>query len=497
MTIETRPEPPIVPLRLGTVPPNEMARVHDPYDPVDPDWSRWFDDAEKAHDGNEVIPYLDARKLFPDMASAIRSAKGPGHSIFFAAWSVHLELQLVPGDASSELRHLLRAAAQRGVEVFVLLNHFSTQVGAFRAFDNKADAASLGSIPSVASIHDDRLLVRSFLLVKEPVQAHHQKLLIVSGDDGLVAFAGGVDVEPNRLDFLHDLHVRIRGSGALDLHRVFLERWGDHRTSRTPPAPAPSSGHGPKLDNRVRVARTYPNAPAHGGLKGDPSATYAFAPRGERTVESAIVHAIRQARKFIYVEDQYLVNTALAAEIARVAPRLQFVLCLVCSDALIDNELQGQAGWRRQEFLRIARSTGGRILAYASQHNFVHSKVWIVDDRCAIVGSANVNRRGMTHDSEVACTIVDVNPQRRWFFAHELRMNLWARQTGAPPIVHKDAFAATNQWDSPVARTRVEKYVPAAPRRADQPPGSRGGPPQPPDDAGQRLWDGIIDPDGS
>jgi phosphatidylserine/phosphatidylglycerophosphate/cardiolipin synthase-like enzyme len=51
----------------------------------------------------------------------------------------------------------------------------------------------------------------------------------------------------------------------------------------------------------------------------------------------------------------------------------------------------------------------------------VHSKLLLVDDRVAIVGSANVNDRSLCgdRDSEIACRVVDhVRPSRcgRLFF---------------------------------------------------------------------------------
>jgi phosphatidylserine/phosphatidylglycerophosphate/cardiolipin synthase-like enzyme len=53
---------------------------------------------------------------------------------------------------------------------------------------------------------------------------------------------------------------------------------------------------------------------------------------------------------------------------------------------------------------------------------FVHSKVMIVDDEFTLIGSANLNQRSMTHDSEVAVGILDAGNN----FAKELRMRLWS-----------------------------------------------------------------------
>jgi phosphatidylserine/phosphatidylglycerophosphate/cardiolipin synthase-like enzyme len=247
--MQTRPEPPIVPLRLVKFAPNDPNGAVEPYDPIDEDWQRWFPDPSRVREGNEVIPYLDAAKLFADMASAIRTATGPGHGILFSAWSVELDLELVPGDPSSTLAELFASAGARGIEVFVLLNKFSAKVPQFAGFDNTLDAERLDALPGVHAIHDDLLL--RVPLVGDEVQTHHQKLLVVSGEEGLVGFVGGVDLEPNRLTIVQDLHLRLRGAAARDLYRTLVERWDDHDTGLSPPPPLVSTGLGTKGDLRA------------------------------------------------------------------------------------------------------------------------------------------------------------------------------------------------------------------------------------------------------
>lgn len=90
--------------------------------------------------------------------------------------------------------------------------------------------------------------------------------------------------------------------------------------------------------------------------------------------------------------------------------------------------------------LRNWKKQGDR---YITEQIYVHSKLMVVDDRYAILGSANVNDRSLlgTRDSEIAVLIIDddvINadvrgngkpiPVRR--FAHELRRGIWSKLFG-------------------------------------------------------------------
>jgi len=64
----------------------------------------------------------------------------------------------------------------------------------------------------------------------------------------------------------------------------------------------------------------------------------------------------------------------------------------------------------------------------AIPHSYVHAKTWIFDDRFAIIGSANCNQRGWTHDSESCVGTFDESKDTpgTYTFAHRLRIRLWA-----------------------------------------------------------------------
>ncbi|GAQ88090.1 Phospholipase D zeta [Klebsormidium nitens] len=81
---------------------------------------------------------------------------------------------------------------------------------------------------------------------------------------------------------------------------------------------------------------------------------------------------------------------------------------------------------------------GGHV---ATSQVYVHSKLMLVDDRVALIGSANLNDRSLlgSRDSEIAAVIqderyvpgaMDGRPWRAGRFAQSLRMALWAEHLG-------------------------------------------------------------------
>jgi len=160
---------------------------------------------------------------------------------------------------------------------------------------------------------------------------------------------------------------------------------------------------------------------------------------------------------------------------------------------------QQQPCYRRKKF--IDNLTGGARLptdkvivcqnALGSQRvPFVHSKTFIFDDKFAIIGSANMNRRGYTHDSEQNAGIFDTNQKKKFFFAHELRMNLWGKLLDMRPIDLVDPIASSIHWTKPIgniAAYDVNQKEPSHGFLEDDLT----------DDQKDMVWDLGIDPDGS
>jgi hypothetical protein len=151
----------------------------------------------------------------------------------------------------------------------------------------------------------------------------------------------------------------------------------------------------------VQVLRTYPAR-----RRASP-----FAPDGERSIARAYLKALARARALVYVEDQYLWGRLVAEALAtalRAAPELCMIIVVPRRpdrDGRISGRAARAAQWRAIEHLR--RAGGPRVAVYDLENEqgtpiYVHAKAVVIDDVWAMVGSANLNRRSWTHDSEVA-----------------------------------------------------------------------------------------------
>ena len=443
-----------------------------------PTWFTASEDHPVRH-GNSAKAFLDGDGYYADLAASIRAAAGVDSVVAFASWDLRTDFALVPGDDSSTLVRLLTDASARGVTIRALLNRHQANPftsGTITGYDNTDAAAFIDSLPTGVALHDDRYLVAG---------THHQKIAVVSTPSGLVAYSGGMDLNPDRLTTgatrcKHDVQVRLTGPVAVDHYEVLAARWADHPGSEPFPGLPPAHETDAAGPLAAQLVTTYGNGTARAGIA---PAGYDFAPTGDQSLGDLVLGAIEQARSFIYLEDQYLVNPAVSAALIAALPRLERLVILIADTPAISKELI-QAWRRRRAFvLPLIKAAPGKVSVCVGTRLFVHSKLWIFDDELAVIGSANANRRGYTHDSEQAVGIVDTE---RGAWVQDLRVALWAKHLGLPPELLRDPLTAAAHWFAIPAQADVDPYDPSA--GADRPAFPRGT---------DYFWHTLIDPDGS
>jgi phosphatidylserine/phosphatidylglycerophosphate/cardiolipin synthase-like enzyme len=476
---------------------------------------------------NNVEYFIDGEATFEAMVEAIETATGPDHFIVLLGWACHLDFVMsksgrrCPG-AKRTFLDVVKERVDMGVTVRVLLYYNwlgdTEFTGKSAEMTTKSQLDEIERIkprsPAKAKIRcilDDGVKeVKNLLndtLAGTARASHHQKVLLVCGSEGLVGFFGGVDVNGDRVNPstlrmfagpelhdvhgpLHDVHARVRGEAADDLMVLARNRWNFSVPSSLV-AEAEDDGKGgfdavryatgkdmddiSFLLDRARAQRVAPAGPHHvlkiAQTVGNPK----LAKLQDNGAWPMVRHAIQQAKKFIYMEDQYLWSVDAAEEIGKAVGNLSHVTILLPPDDQMPNaRLRYRALKRLKE---VAGAGAEKIRIYLIRepvHQYIHAKMWIFDDEYVLLGSPNCNNRGYFTDSEVNGGIADpewgsdVGPRAgKWWaleanLPHKLRMELWAEHLRMPTDALVDGLAAEVHWRFPPANARIKPYTIAA-----------------------------------
>jgi phosphatidylserine/phosphatidylglycerophosphate/cardiolipin synthase-like enzyme len=440
--------------------------------------------------GNLVRPLIHGAHYFAELKERVDALQA-GDLLMFVDWRGDPDEHLTD-DPQSEVSAVFCQATARGVDVRGLVWRSHLDQLQFSASENR----HLGE--EITRAGGECLLDMRV----RPGGSHHQKFAVLrhaERPERDIAFLGGIDLCHSRRDDethrgdpqpqpmakvygsrppWHDVQLAITGPAVGDVETVFRERWDDPqplsqspirriadriRSEDTRPSPLPPQRPDPDPTgpHAVQVLRTYPTR-----LDG-----YQFAPDGERSVARGYRKALGQARQLIYVEDQYLWSDDVADIFARALREHSALLMIAVLPHYPDQD--GRMSMPpnlvgREHALHVLREAAAeRFAVYGIESpqqvpTYVHAKVCVIDDLWASVGSANLNRRSWTHDSEVSAAVWDAGADQdelRDSYPRELRLRLarehLERQPGddrdlVDPASAFEAFgksaAALQQW---------------------------------------------------
>ncbi|HEX8769426.1 MAG TPA: phospholipase D family protein [Acidimicrobiales bacterium] len=472
---------------------------------------RWFDTSAVMRaptEGNLADFFVSGEDAFADIADRLEYDAGNDAIAYFLGWSfdANVVMRTVTSSAGTSLSQLLTYFASQGGAVHALLWDNTLMPGAGCAEGVKL----INALPRGQS--------SAILDRRTPLAGtHHQKVQIIvparSHGTGkateplpAVAYCGGMDLFTDRVGpaGLHDVHCKIRGPAADDLITVFQERWNDHPdkgadlTTRTARTTAGGS-------SVVQVCCTYPTfqsqllysfavdrylRPLNDALKaaglpttGDmrvagSTKLYSFydTNKGVQQIWRSIIKAISEAKKYIYLEDQYLVNQwvgdALAAKLLSTTDKDFRIVIVVLHPDLADIEQMWPR--RRDLFAKLIaadpRRTRWTVVHRRTDraHPYVHSKTWIFDDELVITGSANADRRGYTYNSEVDVVVAgDVEKASgissgATTLAQDLRARLFAKHLGGKSADYLKPLESLRKWFGSLKGASVARFDPSA-----------------------------------
>lgn len=429
---------------------------------------------------------------------------------------------------------LSKASDQRDVAIKVLLNlHPKPDLDSSKPEKKYKESNfdlvyQLNLLKNCVAINDFRYLFMN--------GTHHQKMVLVLNPRGFFAYCGTCDVESSRIDQRWcEVQCKITGDAALKLFYIFKERWNEHSQSQTPAGSfelnieyfikkkslAKRSGN-----FMIQTATTYGNpsrdTPFVLRSLGNPktqvvnephrlvmppytqqfwfgndfftekdsvaaqlikagklqNAVYNFGAKGHTGIYELIKSAIKNTKKSIYLEDQYLVcdekmgvlDSMLDLLINKVKQETFEKLVIFCTRIDdINDEFLGTGWAHRNRFISALIAAGKEKVIVCQYKNkrdanapgdwfrglfYIHSKTWIFDDVYLITGSANCNRRGYSHDSELCIGIYDQNKR----FVKDLRVKIWLHRLNVEgikenPLQESDLLdfvsAANKYWAMP------------------------------------------------
>ncbi|OWZ03103.1 PhosphoLipase D [Phytophthora megakarya] len=391
--------------------------------------------------GNNVTVYTVANEFFSAVVKDFRATK-EGDRVMYTGWDtcvIPYEADIDPTGAKTGFDVMFKGIVERGGSVNLLSwsNYLLTsQNTKARDAVNKIPPSPINGAKAVY-LFDDRLPIAS--------SSHHQKTIVIAAnkstgkDEHPIAYVGGLDLTNDRWDTIYhnntairkaanipyrnngwiDAHFRIHGPAAKEVANNFLQRWNsDYKPcqnlgdklldfdnpdyEKLPPIDYASSNTSSKLGKQnIQIVRTFSCLYKHYNE---------FAPRGEQSLFRARIKALKNAKNFIYIEDQYFIYVPqLLKVLLEVLPRIQrLIVVLQPPDVLL--KAAGYGKYIYEMIHPMKSKFPNKVQIYTTKSEldiYVHTKLVLIDDVYVSLGSANWNRRSMTSDSELNANVID------------------------------------------------------------------------------------------
>jgi len=312
--------------------------------------------------GNRVMPLFNGEQAYPDMLAAIAGAKR----------TVWLETYIFDADETGrQFAEALAAAQARGVQVRVLLDGIGHL--AWRT-------------PASALLRELGVPVAKFLPPRWwPPMLHvnlrnHHKLMTV---DGTAAWVGGMNISDRHWvtrapEPVIDLHFRMEGPIVAQLESVFADTWSfaaGEKLTCSPPAP-------PRGETYCRAITDGPNDAVD-------------------RLQLVLLAAIANAHRRICIMTPYFIPTRELSGALESAALRGVAIEIVLPRR--SDQWWADCATRRW----LTQLVGRSMQVYFRPAPFAHTKLFLMDDYYAVVGSANLDPRSLRLNFELVVELYD------------------------------------------------------------------------------------------
>lgn len=271
----------------------------------------------------------------------------------------------------------------------------------------------------------------------------------------------------------HDISMQVVGQPARDLTRHFVQRWNYILRQRKPTRPTPFLLPPPDFNPADLEALDLDGTCEVQILRSCGPWSIGTPNKTEHSIMTAYAKMIEESEHFVYMENQFFISScvtdvitiknsigdALVERVVRAAKNDEAWRAMIVIPLMpgFQNTVDSEGGtsvrlimqYQYRSICRGESSIFGRLRAQniepedyiqfyslrawgkigphqrlVTEQLYVHAKCMIVDDRVAIIGSANINERSMlgNRDSEVAAIVRDTDM-------------IWSRMNGHPYMV--------------------------------------------------------------
>lgn len=349
---------------------------------------------------NTGVTYFPSGETkFEELLCRLRQAE---KFIFLEYFIIH------PGFMWDSIHEILKAKAAEGVEVRLLYDGMNELSNVKEGF--------------LQQIRSEGIHCKVFSPVYPVISTHynnrdHRKIVVI---DGRVAFTGGVNLadeyinRKERFGHWKDAAVMIQGDAVCSFTLMFLKMWNlgakmenlalylhpasmQAKTEHCAASVSEEAGQEDRQSENKSVESCALTA-SRGFVM--PYAADPF--HEERTAERVYLNILNHARKYVHIMTPYLVpDYELLQALTYVAKRGVDVKLLL--PHIPDKKYAFALGHSYYKYLMQA---GVKIYEYTP--GFVHSKIFVSDSVCAVVGGINLDYRSLYLNFESAVFLYDV-----------------------------------------------------------------------------------------
>jgi len=282
---------------------------------------------------------------------------------------IFMEFYIIKTDEiGKKVLDVLKEKAQDGVDIHLIYDHFGSNRHLDRRYmkELKKAGVKIGIFdPQTISIFNSNLNFRN-----------HRKAIVI---DGLVGFVGGMNLadeynhQSPRFGFWRDTHVLMRGNGVTGIQNVFVKDWYYIKAEVLDKPMDKTNSHFPGLFSVLESGPDFED-----GL-----------------IRDVYLKMMFSAKKSIKIVTPYLV----------IEPEIMAAIHIaIKSGVKIELLVPGlsdfvMVGFATRSYYEQLLTLGVKIYEY--KKHFVHSKIFIVDDLLASVGSVNFDPRSFHLNFEV------------------------------------------------------------------------------------------------